>query len=133
MPAAARRLWLPGGVCDRQHVDRQPRAPDLRRHQRDPEGDDRIVAMNRDREWATASAYPSDKTIVELFEAQVARTPDEEAIRFTDETLTYRELNDRANQVAVHLGACGVGPDQLVALYMEHSIEVVCAILAGLK
>jgi amino acid adenylation domain-containing protein len=81
--------------------------------------------MNRD--------YPSDKTIVELFEAQVARTPDEDAIRFADESLTYRELNDRANQFAVHLGARGVGPDQLVALYMEHSIEVVCAILGVLK
>jgi amino acid adenylation domain-containing protein len=84
--------------------------------------------MNQD-----ASAYPADKTIVELFEAQVARTPDEDAIRFADRSLTYRELNDRANQVAVHLGACGVGPDQLVALYMEHSIEVVCAILGVLK
>jgi len=77
--------------------------------------------------------YPADKTIVELFEAQVARTPDEDAIRFADRSLTYRELNDRANQVARHLGACGVGPDQLVALYMEHSIEVVCAILGVLK
>ncbi len=90
--------------------------------------------MNEDREYNdTASAYPADKTIVELFEAQVARTPDDDAIRFADRSLTYRELNDRANQVAVHLGACGVGPDQLVALYMEHSIEVVCAILGVLK
>src|SRR5258708_2204043 len=126
MPAVARRLWLFGGVPDRPHVDRQPRAPDLRRHERDPEGDDRVVAMNQDREF-------TDKTIVELFEAQVARTPDHDAIRFADRSLTYRELNDRANQVAVHLGACGVGPDQLVALYMEHSIEVVCAILGVLK
>src|SRR6267378_3963892 len=125
MPAVARRVWLPGGVSDRPHVDGQPRPPDLRRHQRNHEGDDRVIAMNQD--------YPADKTIVELFEAQVARTPDEEAIRFADESLTYRELNDRANQVAVHLGACGVGPDQLVALYMEHSIEVVCAILGVLK
>src|SRR6266478_3045015 len=126
MPAVARRVWLPGGVSDRPHVDRQPRAPHLRRHQRDPEGDDCVVAMNQDCEF-------NDKTIVELFEAQVARTPDHDAIRFADRSLTYRELNDRANQVAVHLGACGVGPDQLVALYMEHSIEVVCAILGVLK
>jgi len=82
--------------------------------------------MNQDCEF-------NDKTIVELFEAQVARTPDHDAIRFADRSLTYRELNDRANQVAGHLGACGVGPDQLVALYMEHSIEVVCAILGVLK
>src|SRR6266566_5499696 len=126
MPAVARRVWLPGGVSDRPHVDRQPRAPHLRRHQRDPEGDDCVVAMNQDCEF-------NDKTIVELFEAQVARTPDHDAIRFADRSLTYRELNDRANQVAGHLGACGVGPDQLVALYMEHSTEVVCAILGVLK
>ncbi len=81
----------------------------------------------------SASPYPVDKTIVALFEDQVARTPDDEAIRFGDQSLTYRELNERANQMAAHLGASGVGPDQLVALYMEHSIEVVCAILGVLK
>src|SRR6266550_1491208 len=126
MPAAARRVRLPGGVSDRPHVDRQPRAPDLRRHQRGPEGVDRIVAMNQDPEFTAT-------TIVALFEAQVARTPDDDAIHFADQSLTYRELNDRANQVAAYLGTFGVGPDQLVALYMEHSIDVVCAILGVLK
>jgi amino acid adenylation domain-containing protein len=81
----------------------------------------------------SASPYPADKTIVELFEAQVARTPEDDAIRFADRSLTYRELNDRANQMAAHLRTFGVGPGQLVALYMEHSIEVVCAILGVLK
>src|SRR6266581_7330217 len=148
MPAVARRLWLPGGVSDRPHVDRQPRAPHLRRHQRDPEGVDRLVPMNDERTLTerehrslvveyndSASPYPADKTIVALFEDQVARTPDDEAIRFGDQSLTYRELNERANQMAAHLGASGVGlePNQLVALYMEHSIEVVCAILGVLK
>src|SRR3989441_7677403 len=143
MPAVARRLWLFGGLPDRPHVDRQPRAPDLRRHQRDPEGDDRVLAMNvlTEREHRSvvieyndsASPYPADKAIVDLFEAQVARTPNDEAIRFSDQSLTYRELNDRANQMATHLGTLGVGPDHLVGLYMEHSIEVVCAILGVLK
>jgi len=81
----------------------------------------------------SASPYPADKTIVALFEEQVARTPHAEAIRFTDQSLTYRELNDRANQMAAHLNTYGVGPDHLVGLYMEHSIEVVCAILGVLK
>ena len=81
----------------------------------------------------TASPYPADKTVVELFEAQVACTPDDDAIHYADQSLTYRELKDRANQVAAHLGARGVGPDQLVALYMDHSIDVVCAILGVLK
>src|SRR2546425_8304461 len=140
MPAVAWWVWLSGGVPDRPHVDRQPGAPDLRRHQRDLEGDDRLVAMNRDWHRAlvvefndSASPYPADKTIIELFEAQVARTPAEEAIRFVDQSLTYRELNDRANQMAAHLGTLGVGPDHLVGLYMEHSIEVVCAVLGVLK
>ena len=74
-----------------------------------------------------------NQDIVELFEAQVTHTPDDEAIRCGDRSLTYRELNERANQIAAHLGACGVGPDHLVALCMEHSIEVVCAILGVLK
>src|SRR5438034_4863101 len=81
----------------------------------------------------SASPYPADKTIIDLFEAQVARTPEVEAIRLDDQSLTYRELNDRANQMAAHLGTFGVGPDHLVALYLEHSLEVVCAMLGVLK
>jgi amino acid adenylation domain-containing protein len=81
----------------------------------------------------SASPYPADKTVIELFEAQVARTPEVEAIRLDDQALTYRELDERANQAAAHLGTFGVGPDQLVALYMDHSIEVICAILGVLK
>jgi len=81
----------------------------------------------------SASPYPVDQTIIDLFEAQVARTPEAPAIRLADHALTYRELNDRANQMAGHLGTFGVGPDHLVVLYMEHSIEVVCAILGVLK
>jgi amino acid adenylation domain-containing protein len=84
-------------------------------------------------EYDSASPYQSDTTMVDLFEAQVARTPEDEAIRLEDQSLTYRELNERANQVAAHLGTFGVGPNQLVALCMEHSIEVICAILGVLK
>ena len=62
----------------------------------------------------SASPYPADKTIIDLFEAQVARTPEVEAIRLDDQSLTYRELNDRANQMAAHLGTFGVGPDHLL-------------------
>jgi amino acid adenylation domain-containing protein len=82
---------------------------------------------------AAAAPYPSDKTIVDLFRAQVARTPDAEAIRFVDETLTYQQLNERSNQMAAHLTSTGVGPSQIVVVFMEHSIEVVVAILGILK
>lgn len=81
----------------------------------------------------SAAPYPADKTIVELFEDQVARTPSDEAIRLGDRSLSYSQLNERANQMAVHLRTLGAGPEQLVTLYMEHSIEVVCAILGVLK
>ena len=78
-------------------------------------------------------SYPADKTIVDLFEAQVARTPNDEALRLGDRSVSYGELNERANQAAGRLRALGAGPERLVALYMEHSIEVVCAILGVLK
>jgi amino acid adenylation domain-containing protein len=88
----------------------------------------RVIEYNN-----SAAPYPADQTIIELFEAQVARTPDDGAIRLADQSLTYRELNDRANQLAAHLRTLGVGPNHLVALYMEHSLEVVGAILGVLK
>jgi len=78
-------------------------------------------------------AYPKGKTIVELFEAQVLRTPNDEALRLGDRSVSYSQLNERANQMAAHLRALGVCPERLVTLYMEHSIEVVCAILGVLK
>ncbi|HEY8131142.1 MAG TPA: amino acid adenylation domain-containing protein [Thermoanaerobaculia bacterium] len=81
----------------------------------------------------SAAPYPSEKTIVDLFAAQVARTPHDEAIRLGDESLTYRELNHRGNQMAAHLRALGVAPGELVMIFMEHSIEVVAAILGVLK
>jgi len=81
----------------------------------------------------SAAPYPSDQTIIDLFLQQVAVTPDEEAIRFRDEALTYRQLNDRASQLARHLRALGVGRGELVVVFMDHSIEVVCAILGILK
>src|SRR3981081_2091381 len=81
----------------------------------------------------SAFPYPADKTITELFEAQVTRTPSDEAVRLGDQSLSYGELNERANQMAAHLRTLGAGPERLVAVYMEHSIEVVCAILGVLK
>src|SRR3981189_800976 len=57
----------------------------------------------------TAAPSPAAKTIVELFEAQVARSPDAEAIRLGNQTLSYRQLNERANQLAAHLRILDVG------------------------
>ena len=67
-------------------------------------------------EWNdTKREYPKDKCIHELFEEQVEKSPDAIAVVFEEEQLSYRELNERANQVAHYLIKKGVGPDMLVA------------------
>jgi amino acid adenylation domain-containing protein len=77
--------------------------------------------------------HPPDASIHKWFEAQVERTPDAVAIVFEDERLTYRELNRRANQLAHHLQALGVGPEVFVGICMERSLEMVVGILGILK
>ncbi|HLO68083.1 MAG TPA: non-ribosomal peptide synthetase [Holophaga sp.] len=81
----------------------------------------------------TAAEYPSDRTIVDLFEAAAAADPGAEAVRAGGRALTYGELNALANRFAWQLKAVGARPERPVALKMEHSIEVVCAILGILK
>ena len=85
-------------------------------------------------EWnATEAPYPADRCVHELFEEQVARTPDAVALVHEDTQLTYGELNARANRLAHYLRECGVMPDTRVALCMERSIELVVSLLAVLK
>ena len=85
-------------------------------------------------EWnATATDYPREQCIHELFEAQVARTPDAVAVVFGDVALSYSELNARANRLAHHLIGLGVKPDDRVAICVERSVEMVVALLAVLK
>jgi amino acid adenylation domain-containing protein/non-ribosomal peptide synthase protein (TIGR01720 family) len=85
-------------------------------------------------EWnATEVPYPRDRTIVELFEEQVARAPDAPAVVFEEAQLTYSELDSRANQLARHLLELGAGADRVVAVLFERSLEMVIAELAVLK
>ncbi|WP_143281756.1 non-ribosomal peptide synthetase, partial [Caballeronia cordobensis] len=81
----------------------------------------------------TETAYPSDLCIHQLFEQQVQRTPDAIALVFEDESLTYAQLNARANQLAHHLIAQGVRPEDRVALCVERGIGMVVSLLATLK
>ncbi|MFF4370596.1 amino acid adenylation domain-containing protein [Streptomyces sp. NPDC001594] len=74
-----------------------------------------------------------DTTVPGLLGAQAARTPDEPALVTEDETLTYRELDSRADALARVLAAHGVGPESLVALALPRSAELVVALLAILK
>ncbi|WP_145956970.1 AMP-binding protein, partial [Xenorhabdus miraniensis] len=88
----------------------------------------------------TDVSYPQDKTLQQLFEVQVEITPDNVALVFEGETLTYRQLNERANQLAnairVHYQQQKNAPLQagtLIALYLDRSLEMVISILAVLK
>ncbi|MFY0534438.1 non-ribosomal peptide synthetase [Nannocystis pusilla] len=81
----------------------------------------------------TAVAYPPTKCIHERFAEQAARTPDAVALVFGDQQSTYRELDGRANQLAHHLRELGVGPEVLVALCVERSLEMLVGLLAILK
>ncbi|WP_281558221.1 non-ribosomal peptide synthase/polyketide synthase [Thalassomonas sp. RHCl1] len=81
----------------------------------------------------TELAYPQDKRIHELFAEQAGRTPDDIALVFADDALSYRELNEKANRLAHHLMAQGIGEETLVGLYLKRSMDIVVAILAILK
>ena len=81
----------------------------------------------------TRGDYPKDKCIHQLFELQVKQAPDAVAVVFEDKQLTYKELNQRANQLAHHLGNFGVGPEVLVGICVERSLEMVVGLLGVLK
>jgi amino acid adenylation domain-containing protein/thioester reductase-like protein len=85
-------------------------------------------------EWNnTATDYPANRGVHELFEAQVARTPDALALIYGAEQLTYRALNRRANRIARQLQELGVAPDVMVGLCVERSPEQVASVLGILK
>ena len=84
-------------------------------------------------EWNdTKAEYPQSTCIHQLFEAQVERTPDAVAVVF-EQQLTYRELNTKANQLAHYLQASGVGPEVLVGICIERSLEMIVGLLGILK
>ncbi len=82
----------------------------------------------------TAHVYPeADMCLHHLVEEQVAKSPDALAVLLGEEQLTYHELNARANQLARHLRSLGVGPDSLVGICLERSIEMLVGVLGILK
>jgi amino acid adenylation domain-containing protein len=85
-------------------------------------------------EWnATAERYPRDLCVHELFAQQAEQTPGDVAVIFEETQLSYRELNERANKLADRLRTFGVGPEQVVGVMLERSIEMIVGILATLK
>ncbi|VVS94089.1 non-ribosomal peptide synthetase [Desulfoluna spongiiphila] len=85
-------------------------------------------------EWNdTARTYPEPVCLHDMFEVQVAKTPDAVAVGWGDEALTYRELSRRANRLAHALQKLGVGPEKRVGVFMERSVEMIVALYGTLK
>ena len=85
-------------------------------------------------EWNdTQVDYDHDPCLPELFEIQAAASPDAVAVDHEGKTLSYQELNERANQLAHYLQARGVGPEAMVGVYMERSLEMIVGLLGILK
>ncbi|WP_326949873.1 amino acid adenylation domain-containing protein [Amycolatopsis sp. NBC_01307] len=93
-------------------------------------GDQRDLVLNR---WNDTAGEIPTGTLHGLVEAQVARTPDAPALTFRDESLSYRELDARANRVAHRLRELGVGPGALVGVFANRSFELVAGLLGVLK
>ena len=88
----------------------------------------------------TAAPYPKDKTIDQLFEEQVCKTPKNIAVVFEDEALSYQELNQKSNQLARYIrdkykaqNKKDLQPDSLIGLCVERSLDMIIAILGILK
>ncbi|MGO7172211.1 AMP-binding protein, partial [Rhizobium leguminosarum] len=96
-----------------------------------------VSAAERQRlvvDWnATGSAYPRELCVHELFAAQAARTPDAIALTCEGEELSYGELDRRTSQLAHYLRTRGVGPEIVVGLCVERSVEMVVGLLGILK
>lgn len=80
-----------------------------------------------------SGGFRLDQCFHELFEDQVARTPDRIALVFKNQRLTYKELNQQANRLAFHLRTFGVQPNHAVGLFLERSADMIIALLGILK
>lgn len=89
---------------------------------------EKLYAFNQ-----TKAKYPKNKTIINLFEQQVLKTPDNTAVLFGEKELTYTELNRKVNQLARVLREKGVGRDSIVGIMLERSLEMSIGIIAILK
>lgn len=81
----------------------------------------------------TQMDYPRNKTVAQLFEEQVEKTPDNIAVVFEDKKLTYRELNEKSNQLANYLRNKGIKPNDIIGIMLPRSLELLISILGVLK
>jgi aspartate racemase len=116
------QMLLQGIVADPdQSISRLPLLTSAERHQL-------LVGWND-----THQDYPKDSCVHQFFEEQVSRTPEATAVVSEQDRLSYRELNARANQLAHHLRKRGVGPEVLVGVCTQRSVEMLIGILGILK
>jgi amino acid adenylation domain-containing protein len=116
------QILLEGIVANpNQTISELPLLTDAERHQL-------LVEWNN-----THADYPEDKCIHQLFEEQVEKTPDAVAVVFEQQQLTYRELNNCANQLAHYLKTLGVKPKALVGICIDRSLEMLIGLLGILK
>ncbi|WP_457798155.1 AMP-binding protein [Methylocystis sp. S23] len=128
----------PGRVCAYMHLALERLAEALERAPATPLLGVEVLPDDERRrllyDWnATAADYPRDKCVHDLFEEQAARTPDAVAASFEERQLTYEELDRRANQLAHRLIGLGVGPETLVGVCLERSLDLIVALLGVLK
>ena len=81
----------------------------------------------------TRASFPREKTLIDIFAAQVRKTPDRTAVVCEDQSATYAELDRRSNQLSHRLRSMGVGPDVMVGICMDRSLELLVGILGILK
>ncbi|KAK3816004.1 MAG: Non-ribosomal peptide synthetase module [Benniella sp.] len=107
-------------------------APDMMTHELNilPETEQELMLQTWNK---TQKDYPADLCIHHLFEQQAKQTPEAKALVFNDQSLTYAELNERANRLAHHLISLGVHPDSRVAICVNRSLAVIVGLLAILK
>lgn len=94
----------------------------------DEEAQEHIFDRNQ-----TDELYPCNETVHQLFEQQVQSTPERIAVRFKNEAYTYRDFNERANQLARRLRLDGIRPNEIIAIMANHSYDVLVGIFAVLK
>jgi len=116
------QILLEGIVADpEQRLSELPLLTEAERHQL-------LIDFN-----APKREYPRGECLHQLFEQQVERAPDAVAVVYQHEQLSYRELNGRANKLAHYLRGLGVGPEVLVGICLERSVEMVVGLLGVLK
>jgi amino acid adenylation domain-containing protein len=92
--------------------------------------------MHMMRHWTETPSNPARRSglfLHEIFASEAARAPDHLAVELAEERLTYRELDQRTNRLARHLAVLGVGPDMLVGILLDRSVEMIVTVLAVLK